>query len=123
MEATEADRPLGLALERRVRRTRADIEPAEWARHADNCTMCGKHKRPRGVTQWLDGRTTPARVGWYERLFTDGVYRQFWDAYAWHAKPGGVRHWRQVGDYPAWRGLTCTAFMSPSRYPLARAPN
>ena len=75
------------------------------------------------MTRWLDGRTKPARAGWYERLFTDGVFRQHWNGKAWAREKGGPPHWRQVGDYPCWRGLTCTAFMSPSRYPLARAPN
>lgn len=113
----------GSPVERGVRRTRADIEPAEWARHADTCPMCGKHKRQRGVTRWLDGRTKPTKRGWYERLFTDGVWRHWWDGTYWRSQRYGVAHWRQVGDYPAWRGLTCTAFRSPSRYPAARVPN
>ena len=114
---------VGFPVERSVRRTRSDIDPAEWARHADGCMVCCKHRRQRGVTRWLDGRTKPARAGWYERLFTDGVFRHYWNGKVWAVLRGGQPHWRQVGDYPCWRGLTCTAFMSPSRYPVARAPN
>lgn len=113
----------GFPVERRVMRTRSDIDPAEWAKHADGCMTCSKHRRQRGVTRWLDGRTKPARAGWYERLFTDGVLRHYWNGKVWAALRNGQPHWRQVGDYPCWRGLTCTAFISPSRYPVARAPN
>jgi hypothetical protein len=122
-DTPQTDAAVGAPVVRGVRRTRGDIDPAEWASHADECVHCHKHKRQRGVTRWLDGRTKPARAGWYERLFTDGVFRHYWNGKVWAALRNGQPHWRQVGDYPCWRGLTCTAFMSPSRYPVARAPN
>jgi hypothetical protein len=101
----------------------AFIEPGQWVRHADECDKCSRYRRGRGVTLWLDGRLKPAHVGWYERLFTDGVFQHYWSGSKWFSNPRNAPHWRQVGDYPCWRGLTCTAFMRPSRYPVARAPN
>lgn len=61
------------------------------------------------VTDWFSGNIAPARHGWYDRLFTDGVYRQHWDGAIWRAREGGDPHWRQVHDYPAWRGLAAPA--------------
>lgn len=97
---------VGSPLDGGVRRRGAEIDPVEWVRHADECVRCHKYKATDGVTPWFDGRLKPARVGWYERLFTDGVTRHFWDAYAWSSLAGGKPHWRQVGDYPCWRGLS-----------------
>lgn len=58
-----------------------------------------------GVTTdgWQSGATAPAEPGWYERLFTDGVLRHWWDGEDWALSPTARLHWRQVGDYPAWR--------------------
>lgn len=61
------------------------------------------------TTEWFDGTTAPTRPGWYERHFTDSpmigdATMQWWDGSHWYTAPGGLRHWRQVGDYPAWRG-------------------
>jgi hypothetical protein len=63
------------------------------------------------TTDWFDGMTKPVRVGWYERHFTDSMSigilsMQYWDGECWRVRPDGQPHWRQVGDYPAWRGLT-----------------
>ncbi len=62
------------------------------------------------VTDWLDGTVAPVRVGFYERHFTDSTGTdswsvQYWDGAVWRATPNSKPHWRQVGDYPAWRGL------------------
>jgi|ERR1035437_1550958 hypothetical protein len=57
------------------------------------------------VTPWFSGETKPSRNGWYERFFTDGIYRHYWDGYTWSRFIAGDAHWRQVGDYPCWRGL------------------
>jgi hypothetical protein len=62
-----------------------------------------------GVTPWFGGEVHPVRTGWYERQFTDGVYRQWWDGEYWRNRPSGTAHWRQVGDYPCWRGLAVKA--------------
>lgn len=68
------------------------------------------------TTDWFDGTVAPVRVGWYVRFFTDslthqspagdGWSMQYWDGKYWRANPTSEAHWRQVGDYPAWRGLT-----------------
>ena len=64
------------------------------------------------MTDWYDGTTHPVREGYYERHFTDSGNPcntwsiQYWDGKYWRFKKGGEAHWRQVGDYPAWRGLT-----------------
>lgn len=63
------------------------------------------------TTEWFDGTTKPVRVGWYERHFTDSMYignfsMQYWDGKHWRSRPDSIPHWRQVGDYPAWRGIT-----------------
>lgn len=57
------------------------------------------------VTEWYPSGTHPVRKGWYERVFTDGVYKQWWDGKLWRVKKNGYVHWRQVNDYPMWRGL------------------
>lgn len=109
---------------RKLRPPRADdtLNPHAWLCHVGECAVCHKHVRARGCTPWMSGHTHPSRAGWYERLFIDGVFRQHWDGVAWRSRIGGIPHWRPVGHYPCWRGLTCTAFMSPSRYPMARVP-
>lgn len=56
-----------------------------------------------GAHGWKNGRTAPEKPGMYERYFTDGIFRAYWDGEVWlHANRKGI-HWRQVGDYPAWR--------------------
>jgi hypothetical protein len=64
-----------------------------------------------GLTDWYDGTTHPARPGIYERHFTDSMSigmasMQYWDGRQWLIRGTDKPHWRQVGDYPAWRGLT-----------------
>jgi hypothetical protein len=81
------------------------LDPAAWVRSKRH-----DHRR-RGTTPWKVGTVAPRLVGWYDRLFTDGVYRQWWDGKEWRCGKDGVAHWRQVGDYPCWRGLTCMAFI------------
>ncbi len=66
------------------------------------------------TTPWFDGTTKPERVGFYERHFTDSMMNggvkwsmQYWDGEVWRiGGPSGKVHWRQVGDYTAWRGIT-----------------
>ena len=64
-----------------------------------------------GVTDWLNGTQAPVRVGYYERHFTDSpdigmASVQYWDGTHWLIRGTKKQHWRQVGDYPAWRGIT-----------------
>lgn len=64
-----------------------------------------------GVTDWIDGTQAPVRVGHYERHFTDSptigfASMQYWDGSQWLIRGMLKPHWRQVGDYPAWRGIT-----------------
>ena len=54
---------------------------------------------------WHDGSTHPAKNGWYERQFTDGIFLQWWNGSAWAASKGGQSHWRQVGSYVCWRDV------------------
>ena len=75
------------------------ILPEQWLAKTAALHPC------EGLTPWFGGDTQPARVGYYERKFVDGIHRQFWDGRRWRAGEGGAAHWRQVGDYPAWRGL------------------
>lgn len=81
------------------------IDPIKWLAVANE-------RAPKfgGVTGWIDGTQAPARVGYYERHFTDSpsigfASMQYWDGEKWLTSTGMV-HWRQVGDYPCWRGLT-----------------
>lgn len=82
------------------------IDPQEWLAVAERL-----RPRAEGLTNWFPGNIAPAHVGWYERYFTDstiippGDSMQYWDGRFWLTKQGR-QHWRQVGDYPAWRGAT-----------------
>lgn len=72
-------------------------------------------RRPKmpNSTYWFDGTThlEPERTGSYERHFTASselgdATMQWWDGALWRVGGAdGLPHWRQVGDYPAWRGL------------------
>ena len=61
----------------------------------------------KGCTAWFSGDIAPVHVGYYERYYVDGLYLHYWDGACWKHdnKPDTAPHWRQVGDYPAWRGL------------------
>lgn len=86
-------------------RMRKKINPKQWV-------VTANARRPKlpHTTDWFDGTTAPTRPGWYERHFTDSMIddgagsMQWWDGAHWYTAPSGLRHWRQVGDYPAWRG-------------------
>lgn len=57
-------------------------------------------------TPWYPQGTHPVRRGYYERIYTDGIYLHYWDGKFWrHEKTSPQPHWRQVNDYPLWRGL------------------
>lgn len=81
------------------------IDPIKWLETANQ-------RRPKlpNTTEWFDGTTAPVHAGWYERHFTDSpsigdATMQWWDGMSWYARPCDVfPHWRQVGDYPCWRG-------------------
>lgn len=89
-----------------IRITVRTIDPIEWLKVAN-----ARAKKTRRVTPWFPGTTRPDRVGYYERHFTDSQMLDFnyslhwWDGRHWLAKKGSLPHWRQVGDYPCWRGL------------------
>lgn len=82
------------------------ISPQEWLAVVERL-----RPRTEGLTDWFPGDVTPAHQGWYERFFTDstaiasGHSMQYWDGQSWLIEAGRP-HWRQVGDYPAWRGIT-----------------
>jgi len=86
------------------------IDPTFWLKIANE-----RQPRSASVTDWLPGHIAPAYVGIYERHFTDGNDIQHWDGDKWRVcHANGVRgpaHWRQVGDYPAWRGLNSPALV------------
>lgn len=63
--------------------------------------------REANTTEWFDGTTQPTREGWYDRSFTDGVFRQYWNGVEWcFDRYLQQPHWHQVGAYPCWRGRT-----------------
>jgi hypothetical protein len=83
--------------------------PATWLTHIEACRWHKEATAPFAVTPWFSGALAPVRKGNYDRLFTDGIYRQRWDGKYWYSPTADKPHWRQVGDYPAWRGLmVCT---------------
>lgn len=77
------------------------IDPTYWLA----ITRRNKPKK-KNLTDWYNGNVAPVRVGMYERYFTDGTYMMYWDGNLWRRDASDKPHWRQVGDYPAWRGLT-----------------
>ena len=81
------------------------LDPDEWLAIANFV----RPKLP-STTKWFSGVTHPTRIGWYERHFTDSRSigdgtMQYWTGKEWRARPDFIPHWRQVGDYPCWRGL------------------
>lgn len=57
-------------------------------------------------TAWYAPGTHPVRRGYYERNYVDGIYLHYWDGKVWRSsKDSRHPHWRQVNDYPMWRGL------------------
>lgn len=81
------------------------INPLNWLKVANAC----RPKLPH-TTDWIDGTQAPVHIGWYERHFTDSMFTgavsmHWWDGQCWKADPDAPPHWRQVGDYPCWRGL------------------
>lgn len=64
------------------------------------------------MTDWYAGNTAPKRKGFYQRYYTDGLYYDFWDGRQWlQRNDRGQPHWRQVGSYVAWRGLTYKGYV------------
>lgn len=96
------------------------IDPNEWLATANQ-----RAPKVRGKTPWFPGTTHPSKRGWYERHFTDsmcsGPFLHYWSGKEWRTATTTGRHWRQVGDYPCWRGLTFYAFLRPGRYGVATA--
>lgn len=82
-------------------KTQPFIDPIYWL------SITNERHATQSYTPWFDGTTHPARVGWYDRCFTDGTYRHWWDGVHWYSNQLIMTepHWRQVGDYPSWRGL------------------
>jgi hypothetical protein len=95
------------------------ISPLAWAEEANRL-------RPKsdGLTDWFPGTNAPAHEGTYERYFTDSTIcapeasLQYWDGQLWLTAQG-VPHKRQLGDYPAWRGL-CQQLMAGQVITLLR---
>ena len=93
------------------------ISPLEWLLTANK----RRRKLPQ-TTEWFSGLTAPKRSGWYERHFTDSpvigdASMQWWDGYQWLAHPRNILpHWRQIGDYPCWRGLAEDPSASPASH-------
>lgn len=85
---------------------RHPIDPADWlVEWSLNPRRAAEAVTTQAVTPWFVGTTKPVRKGWYDRMFTDGLFSHYWDGYAWCSGKGGPPHWRQVGDYPCWRGM------------------
>ena len=58
--------------------------------------------------KWQSGTIAPEKKGVYERLFTDGIFKNYWNGEQWlrlTVGEVGLPHWRQIGDYPCWRGV------------------
>ncbi len=91
---------------------RAVIDPIKWL---DVANLDAPKKR--GITRWFPGTIKPAHKGWYERHFTDSTIvpahhnMHWWNGKFWSSRKGGEPHWRQVGDYPTWRGVTFMTFI------------
>lgn len=91
------------------------IDPAKWlARTAAYIPQKRYH------TRWFPGTVAPVHKGFYERYFCDSSlmtapFFHYWNGKFWSAQKGGSPHWRQVGDYPAWRGLTFMGHVSKRR--------
>ncbi|MDD2741284.1 MAG: hypothetical protein PHV02_03365 [Rhodocyclaceae bacterium] len=82
-----------------------NLDPSSWIAIANE-----RAPQSASVTEWFSGETAPGVTGYYERHFTDGNVIQWWDGKEWrshnpHELKGSAPHWRQVGDYPYWRGL------------------
>ena len=75
------------------------INPDKWIEKIKDF-----HRSP-GTTEWQNGKTHPELPGWYERYFTDGTFFHWWNGKQWCVGKALAPHWRQVFDYPAWRGL------------------
>lgn len=89
-----------------ARDNRHPIDPSEWLALWDcSDTRVISARTTEAVTPWFIGTTSPERVGYYDRMFTDGLWRQWWDGTFWRSDRTHAIHWRQVGDYPCWRGL------------------
>ena len=85
------------------------IGPVFWLTIANE-----RHPKSDSVTDWIPGNVAPVRSGYYERHFTDGSEFHHFDGEVWRSsdpaeKRGRMPHWRQVGDYPCWRGLRFNA--------------
>jgi hypothetical protein len=83
------------------------IDPIEWLQ-----VTIDRTQHHEGMTDWYPGSVSPVHVGMYERHFTDSQVNppeaswHWWNGKSWLTEPNGTPHWRQVGDYPAWRGMT-----------------
>ena len=82
----------------------SNIDPLHWLTIANE-----RAPKSKSVTDWFHGGIAPVRPGYYERHYTDGNYLHYWSGKQWHSQKDCAPHWRQVGDYPAWRGLTHNA--------------
>ena len=81
--------------------------------------------KERGLTPWFDGaKHKPARRGVYMLMSGQTCGFQYWDGKQWFswtdtaADAYKARKWTPASpsyQNDNWRGLTCTAFMSPSR--------
>jgi hypothetical protein len=86
--------------------------PSTWLGHIMGCLKCAAAAAHKPCyTGWISGDEKPATDGWYERLFTDGHFRHWWNGKTWSTLKDGPPHWRQIGDYPCWRGMTHRAFV------------
>lgn len=79
------------------------IEPLSWLQVANE-----RDPQRDGMSPWFHGGLSPAQPDFYERHFTDGTYRHYWCGQGWRSKKDGPLHWRQAGDYPAWRSIGVT---------------
>ena len=79
----------------------------EWAEKANETVKSDTE------TIWFSGDTCPVHEGWYDRYFSDGIIRHWWDGKEFWWVSAGVKNWHQVGAYPCWRGRTTRYIPKP----------
>jgi len=88
---------------------KSSIDPVAWLNVANE-----RAPKTDGASDWFAGTTAPESTGYFERHFTDGTFKHYWDGAQWWAEKYSAAkarkapikpHWRQLGDYPCWRSL------------------
>lgn len=83
--------------------TKQPGDPERWAAAANQSFPSGP-----ALTPWFAGTITPARAGWYERLWGNGSVRQYWNGSSWAKNPQGEAIPNESASV-CWRGLSAPA--------------